>query len=185
MPMDTRDLIITHALATIEANGVAGFSTRAVCALAGVTAPTLYHHFGSADGLLSAAVSRGFDLFLARKTTRAPIDDPAIDLLDGWDDYVAFARERPHLYAAMTARILSGADISAAALARQHLVEKLTALETRNALMAQVSTAADLLWSTAHAAALLCVSGAGPPDPAVLAALRKTAAGVLRTPPTL
>lgn len=183
--MDTRDLIIMHALAVIETSGVAGFSTRTICALAGVTAPTLYHHFGSADGLLSAAVTRGFEQFLARKTSRPQIDDPAADLLDGWDDYVAFARERPHLYAAMTARMLSGGDIPAAALARQHLVAKLTALEARNALTAEVSTAADLLWSTAHAAALLHVTGAGPPDPAVLAALRKTAASVLRTPPTL
>lgn len=183
--MDTRETIITHALATIEANGVAGFSTRAVCALAGVTAPTLYHHFGSADGLLSAAVSRGFDQFLARKTARPAIDDLAHDLLDGWDDYVAFAQERPQLYAAMTARMLSGADIPAAALARQHLVAKLMALEARDALSVEVTTAADLLWSTAHAGALLCVAGAGPPDPAVLAALRRTAASVLRTPPTL
>lgn len=182
--MDTRDLILTHALAALEANGIAGFSTRAVCALAGVTAPTLYHHFGSADGLLSAAVARGFEQFLARKTSRAAIDDPAADLLDGWDDYVAFAQERPHLYAAMTARMLSGADIPAATLSRQHLEAKLAALAARNALATEVSTAADLLWSTAHAAALLHVAGTGPPDQAVLAALRKTAASVLRNPPT-
>ena len=181
--MDTRDLIIMHALATLEAHGLAGFSTRAVCTLAGVTAPTLYHHFGSADGLLSAAVSQGFDQFLARKTSRPPVDDPAADLLDGWDDYVAFAQERPHLYAAMTARILSGANIPAAALARQHLAAKLSALKAQGALMTDVATAADLLWSTSHAAALLCVAGAGPPNPAVLAALRKTAASVLRISP--
>lgn len=181
--MDTRDLIISHALATLEAHGIAGFSTRAVCTLAGVTAPTLYHHFGSADGLLSAAVGQGFDEFLARKTSRPPVDDPAADLLDGWDDYVAFARERPHLYAAMTARMLSGADIPAAALARQHLVAKLAALDARNALSVPVATAADLLWSTSHAAALLCVAGTGPPDPAALASLRNTAASVLRTSP--
>jgi AcrR family transcriptional regulator len=181
--MDTRDLILTHALATIEAHGLAGFSTRAVCTLAGVTAPTLYHHFGSADGLLSAAVSQGFDQFLARKTARPPLDDPAADLLDGWDDYVAFAQERPQLYAAMMARILSGAEIPAAALARQHLVAKLSALESRSALAMEVAAAANLVWSTAHAAALLCVAGTGPPDPLVLAALRKTAASVLRSPP--
>lgn len=181
--MDTRNLIIIHALATLEADGISGFSTRAVCSLAGVTAPTLYHHFGSADGLLSAAVSRGFDQFLARKTSRPPVDDAAADLLDGWDDYVAFARERPHLYAAMTARLLSGADIPAAALARQHLVAKLHVLDAEGALTTDVGTAADLLWSTSHAAALLYVAGTGPPSAAVLATLRRTAASVLGTPP--
>lgn len=181
--MDTRNLIVTHALATLEAQGLAGFSTRAVCALAGVTAPTLYHHFGSADGLLSAAVSQGFEQFLARKTSGLQLGDPASDLLDGWDDYVAFARERPHLYATMTARLMSGAEIPAAGLARNHLVAKLSALEAQGALATDVTTAADLLWSTSHAAALLFVAGTGPPNPAVLAALRSTAASVLGTPP--
>lgn len=177
--MDTRDSLVRHALAIIEDDGVAGFSTRAVCVRAGVTAPTLYHHFGSADGLLSAAVARGFDEFLARKVARATKDDPADDLLDGWDDYVAFARERPRLYAAMTVRHLSGGNIPAAAEARRHLVYKLEALAARNRLTIPVGAAADLVWSTAHAAALLHVSGADPPDAAVIAALRQSAAGVL------
>jgi AcrR family transcriptional regulator len=177
--MDTRESLLAHALALLERDGIAAFSTRNVCNLAQVTAPTLYHHFGSADGLLSAAVTRGFEEFLARKTARNPRDDAAADLLDGWDDYVAFARERPRLYAAMTARLLSGADIPAATEARQHLIAKLEALEAAHSLALPVAAAAEILWSTAHAASLLHVAGTGPPDAAAIQALRRTAASVL------
>jgi AcrR family transcriptional regulator len=177
--MNTRESLLFQALAVIERDGVAKFSTRAVCILAGVTAPTLYHHFGSADGLLSAAVTRGYDEFLARKVARKPKVDPADDLLDGWDDYVAFAKERPRLYAAMTARFLSGGDIPAAAAATQVLTAKLDALALKGRLIMPTKAATDLVWSTAHAAALLYVSGADPPDAAVVAALRLSAASVL------
>ncbi len=54
--MDTRETLVAAALKILEREGAAQFSTRAVCSIAKVTAPTLYHHFGSADGLLSAAV---------------------------------------------------------------------------------------------------------------------------------
>jgi AcrR family transcriptional regulator len=177
--MDTRDSLLFHALALLEREGVSAFSTRNVCSLAQVTAPTLYHHFGNADGLLSAAVLRGFEEFLARKTARPPHRDRATDLLDGWDDYVAFARERPRLYAAMTARYLSGADIPAATEARQHLTAKLQALEAESSLALPVAAAVEIVWSTAHAAALLHVAGTGPPDAAAILALRRTAASVL------
>ena len=177
--MDTRDSLLAHALTILERDGVAAFSTRHVCTLAQVTAPTLYHHFGSADGLLSAAVMRGFEDFLARKTARTGTGDPEADLLDGWDDYVAFALERPRLYAAMTARLLSGAHIPAAAEARRHLIARLEALERSKSLALPVSAAAEIVWSTAHAAALLHVAGTGPPNAAAILALRRTAAGVL------
>ena len=76
----------------------------------------------------NAAVTRGYHEFLARKTALTTSGDPVQDLMEGWDDYVAFARERPRLYAAMTARLLSGAHIPAAEQARlvQLLVERVT-----------------------------------------------------------
>ena len=63
--MHARATLLASALEVLEHRGEAGFSTRAVCAMAGVTAPTLYHHFGSADGLLSAAITEAFAQFRA------------------------------------------------------------------------------------------------------------------------
>jgi AcrR family transcriptional regulator len=180
--MTSRETLTAHALAVIEAHGLAGFSTRLVCDRAGVTAPTLYHHFGTADGLISAAVLSGFEAFLARKVARPVANDPASDLMAGWDDYVAFARARPRLYAAMTARVLSGGTIPAADAAREHLVTKLRGLEADGRLSVAAGAAADLVWASAHAAALLHVSNPDP-DPGAISALRQAAESVLAPDP--
>lgn len=83
------------ALKVLENEGEAQFSTPAVCVLAHVTAPTLYHHYGSADGLLSAAMTAAFAQFLASKKAAVQSSDPITALREGWDDYVRFAAARP------------------------------------------------------------------------------------------
>jgi AcrR family transcriptional regulator len=50
--MDTHDALLAAALKVLEEDGEARFSTRNVCALANVTAPTFYYHYGSADKLV-------------------------------------------------------------------------------------------------------------------------------------
>ena len=65
--MDTRNTILAAALNVLEEEGEAGYSTRRVQAIANVTAPTVYHHFGNADGLLSAAIAETFRQFLESK----------------------------------------------------------------------------------------------------------------------
>jgi AcrR family transcriptional regulator len=178
--MDARNRLVTAALALIE-HGEGAFSTRAACEAAGVTAPTLYHHFSDADGLVSAAIELGFEQFHARKLALRPPADATRALLAGWDDYVDFAAERPRLYAAMTARILQGARIPAAARSREHLLVRLAALDAAGRLALPVAAAADVVWSSAHAAALLTVA-AHPkmPRPAAIKALRQTARSVLK-----
>jgi len=158
--MDAKARLVNAALALIEVQGIAGFSTRIACKRARVTAPTLYHHFKDADGLISAAVTLGFEQFLERKKAQAVTRDPLADLLNGWDDYVAFARDRPRLYEAMTARVLQGGKIAAAQDSRRHLEAKLARLAEVRDLAMSTHSLADLLWASAHAAALLYVAAA-------------------------
>src|SRR5215468_7240085 len=120
--MDTRAALLTAALKVLEEEGEAQFSTRAVCALANVTAPTLYHHYGCADGLLSAVMAEAFSQFLdSKKAVKST--EPVTALREGWDDYVRFAAARPRLYAAMMSRVLQGAQIPAAHEAFTLLIE--------------------------------------------------------------
>jgi AcrR family transcriptional regulator len=112
--VDTRETLVAAALKILEREGAAQFSTRAVCSIANVTAPTLYHHFGSADGLLSAAAAEAFKQFLETKRLAKQSSDPVIALRQGWDNYVSFAAERPRLYAATIGRLLLGGTIPAA-----------------------------------------------------------------------
>lgn len=177
--MDTRKTLLAAALKVLEQEGQAQFSTRAVCALANVTAPTLYHHFGSADGLLSAAIAEAFQQFLARKKAAIRSSDPVTALGEGWDDYVRFAAERPRLYAAMMARLLQGADIPAAGQAHAMLVERIAAIAAQGRLAMPAEAAVQVAWASANSAALLYVTAAMQgtarprrPDPDIVARLR-------------
>ncbi|HZV08329.1 MAG TPA: TetR/AcrR family transcriptional regulator, partial [Novosphingobium sp.] len=156
--MDTRETLLNAALKVLEEDGEAQFSTRRICAIAKVTAPTLYHHYGSADGLLSAAIAEAFAQFLASKQTAVQSADPVIALREGWNDYVRFAAARPRLYAAMMSRVLGGADIPAAAQAFALLIERVGAIAATGRLAPGVAEAADLIWASANAASLLHVT---------------------------
>src|ERR1700761_6034871 len=174
--MDTRAALVASALNVLEHQGEAGFSTRAVCALTGVTAPTLYHHFGSADGLLNAAITEAFAQFLASKKAEVFSADPVAALRQGWDNYVRFAAERPRLYAAMLVRVLQGATIPAADAARALLMERIAAIAADGHLAMEPQAAADLIWASAHAASTLYLMPEGrQPDSIVIETLRDRA----------
>jgi AcrR family transcriptional regulator len=184
--MDTRGTLVAAALKVLEQDGEAQFSTRAVCAIAKVTAPTLYHHFGSADGLLSAAMTEAFGQFLARKKAAVQSSDPETALRQGWDDYVRFAAERPRLYAAMMSRLLNGNYIPAAEVGFALLRERIAALAAAGRLALGAEIAADLAWASANAAAQLHVTAAmrdgRKPDATVIDRLRDQALQIIITP---
>ena len=156
--MDTRDTLLNAALKILEEEGEAQFSTRRICAIANVTAPTLYHHYGSADGLLSAAIAEGFAQFLKSKKAAVQSADPVKALREGWNDYVRFAAARPRLYAAMMSRVLDGAEIPAAEEAFALLIVRIAAIAAEGRLASTVEAAADLIWASANAASLLHVT---------------------------
>ena len=173
--MSTRDTILAAALTVLE-GGIGNFSTRAVCAIANVTAPTLYHHFGSADGLLSAAMSEVFTQFLNSKHAAIQSSDPETALGEGWDDYVGFASARPRLYAAAMGRLLEGARIDAVEQGNAELRTMVEAVRDDGKLALPVDAAVDIVLASANAASLLFVTaltrGAPPPQPETVAALR-------------
>jgi AcrR family transcriptional regulator len=177
--MDTPTILLHAALKVLEEDGEALFSTRRICAIANVTAPTLYHHYGSADGLLSAAIAEAFAQFLESKKAATRSADPVTALREGWDDYVRFAEARPRLYAAMMSRVLDGADIPAAEQAFALLIERITAIGIKGQLAPPVEAAADLMWASANAASLLHVTArlrkTAPPSPVALERIREDA----------
>lgn len=180
--MSTVDSLVTAALEVLEREGESQFSTRAVCSLAKVTAPTLYHHFENADALLSAAIALAFEQFLTSKRKAIQSHDPVIALGEGWDNYVRFAAERPKLYSAMMSRVLLGAEIPAAKQAHEILIERIKAIAAEGKLAMEVETAAQVIWASANGAALLCVTASSSgrrsellPDPMVIAGLRDSA----------
>lgn len=184
--MNTHDVLLAAALKVLEEEGEARFSTRAVLAIAKVTAPTLYHHFGNIDGLLSAAMAHAFSQFLASKQAAVHSADPVVAVRQGWDDYVRFAAARPRLYAAMMARVLNGGRIPAAEQAFELLLARIRAIAAAGRLAIEVPAAADQVWASANAASLLHVTthvrDAAPPDAAVIDSLRERALQAILIP---
>jgi AcrR family transcriptional regulator len=184
--MSTRETLVAAALKVLGQEGEEQFSTRAVCAIANVTAPTLYHHFGNADGLLSAAIAEAFAQFLESKKVATRSPDLETALRQGWDDYVRFAAARPRLYAAMMSRVLKGGHIPAAERGFAQLMDRIAAIATEGRLAVAAETAADLAWASANAASLLHVTAqlrkTATPDPAVINGIRDQAMRVILTP---
>jgi TetR/AcrR family transcriptional regulator len=68
------DRILATALNLFAVKGYDATSVREICEAAGITKPTLYHFFGSKDGVLQALVQTGFGQY--RAMVNAAMDTP-------------------------------------------------------------------------------------------------------------
>lgn len=103
-----RDRLLLAGAELLEEAKGAEVSTRAICDRAGVQAPTLYHHFGSKQGLLDAVITHGFKDFLADRGGESATGDPIEDIRNGWDLHVRFGLENPNFYTLIYGRALPG-----------------------------------------------------------------------------
>jgi len=101
---DTRARILAAADRLLAEGGRDAVTTRAVCAAAGVQAPTLYRQFGDMEDLLDQVASAAFERYLAVKSELSQTDDPVADLRAGWDAHIAFGLEHPAHYLLMYGR---------------------------------------------------------------------------------
>lgn len=62
---NSADRILTTALDLFATKGYDATAVREICEAAGITKPTLYHFFGSKDGVLQALVRTGFQQYRA------------------------------------------------------------------------------------------------------------------------
>jgi AcrR family transcriptional regulator len=116
-----RDRLLSAAAQLLE-TGDRSFSTRAVCDLAGVKAPTLYHHFGNKQGLIDAVLQHGFTQYVGSPTMSA---DPVQDIRDGWDKHVEFGLAHPAFYALLYGDVQPGRPCAVTSPATDMLLELL------------------------------------------------------------
>lgn len=109
----TRDRLLCAAADLIAASPGETVPLRAICDAAGVRLPTLYHFFGSKEGLLDAVVEHGFGQYLSAKRARESSGDPIQDIRDGWDAHVEFGIANPGFYALMYGQVTPGRRPSA------------------------------------------------------------------------
>jgi AcrR family transcriptional regulator len=96
-----RERILQAAMELVAASEGNTVSTRQITERAGVTAPTLYHHFGDKDGLMEAVVARGFEEFIRSEGSIERTDAPIEDVKRLWDVHVQFGVTHAQLYLLM------------------------------------------------------------------------------------
>ncbi len=183
---DLRAALIAAAEADLAERGVEAFSLRQVAKRAGVSHAAPAHHFGDADGLLTALAVEGFHRFLsaqaAREATAAP--DPRSQLAAAGLGYIDFALASPALF-----RLLFGSnrpdfvnpDLAAASSAAYaHLEAQVTAAGGSFADIAAVWSLAHGLADLIAAGRLTSLQGLSPPerDTALAALLARAFPGV-------
>ncbi|GAA1486222.1 TetR/AcrR family transcriptional regulator [Brachybacterium fresconis] len=166
--------MIAAAADLIAASPGEEFSLRAVCDAVGVKMPTLYHFFGSKQGLIDAVIEHGFDLYLGEKASMESSGDPIQDIRAGWDAHVAFGLTNPGFYTLMYGNVRPG--YSPAAQSRPS--------EILRGLTARAADQGRLIVPSEQAAAHILVSNIGvtlrqlilaAPDPALSQAVREGA----------
>jgi AcrR family transcriptional regulator len=157
--MTVRTRILEAASGLLAQSAEADASTRAICDAAGITAPTLYHHFGDKEGLLAAVVDFGWAAFLETKRTVAAVvhEHVADDVRAGWDNHLEFARENPNFYKLMWSPAVA-ASSAAFREAYQMLHERLEIGAARGQLRMSAEMAARMVMAAATGAALSLIS---------------------------
>jgi AcrR family transcriptional regulator len=157
--MTVRARILEATAGLLAESADADASTRAICDAAGVTAPTLYHHFGDKEGLLAAVVDFGWATFLETKRAVAEVihDHVADDVRAGWDNHLEYARQNPSFYQLMWSPAVASSS-RAAGEAYQMLYDRLALSASRGQLTMSAETAARMVLAATTGAALSLIS---------------------------
>lgn len=170
--MDTRRSIIEVTAQLLQAAPAGDVSTRDICQAAGITAPTLYHHFGDKNGLYDAVAVFGFESYLTEKRAVSKSKDPVKNLVKAWDAHVGFGVNNPALYTLMYGSPRAAVGSPAAAEAREIIVRLLDAVARVGRLRVDIELAVSAVEAACVGATLQAIREGY--DPTVSAQLRDT-----------
>jgi AcrR family transcriptional regulator len=178
----TRRAILDAAGELLASGGEAGLSIREVCSRAGVTPPTVYHHFGDKAALVDRVVEECFTEFDRAAAKRTPPADPVEALRWAADGYLRYGVEHPTHYRLMFQQ--RPARPSAAGLASYDRLRRLiAAIAAAGRLVPPVEDATAAFWCTVHGVTSLVIAGFLEPDAASVALVRDAMIAQLTRPP--
>ncbi|MFM2390645.1 MAG: hypothetical protein RLZZ437_2200 [Pseudomonadota bacterium] len=157
---DLRAALLRAAEAELTERGIEAFSLRAVAKRAGVSHAAPAHHFGDANGLLTALAAEGFRQFRAMQSAREAQADktPRAQMVAAGLGYVDFASARPALF-----RLMHSSDRPSFAAPELGNVASEAYMHLHDGVLAVSPTAdqADVsaTWAMAHGLADLMASG--------------------------
>lgn len=167
-----------HLLATV---GESGLSIREVCARAGVTAPTIYHHFGDKAALVARVVEDCFADFGNAFAHRAAPADPVEALRWAFDRYVEYGLRHPIHY-----RLMFGTRPSrpspAGLASYDGLRRRVMAIANAGRLRAPLEQATAAFWASVHGVTSLLITEFWSPENPAIALVRDAMVDQLTTP---
>jgi AcrR family transcriptional regulator len=107
---ELRQRVVDVAVATLVAEGVAGFTTRKVASGADTSLPAVYELFGDKAGLVRAVHAEGFRLLHERLGTASTPADPRAALVTTVEALRDFVRRNPVLAEVMFSRPFADFD---------------------------------------------------------------------------
>jgi AcrR family transcriptional regulator len=141
-------------------------SIREICLRAGVTAPTIYHHFGDKQSLVDRVVDECFTEF-DRSLTRHRLPADAVESLRaGFDRYVAYGLRHPNHYRLIFQHPPSR-PTAAGVASYANLRSAVARIAELGRLRTTVDEGAFAFWSTAHGITALLINGFEPPGDVV------------------
>jgi len=155
----TRRAILAAAEALLARGGEAGLSIRELCARAGVTPPTVYHHFGDKGALVDRLVDACFAEFDRTFTRRRPPADPVEALRWGFDRYVEYGLAHPAHYRLMFHRSTPRRPTPAAVASYDRLRRRVAAIAAAGRLVPPLEDATAAFWSAVHGVTSLLIAG--------------------------
>jgi AcrR family transcriptional regulator len=178
----TRRAILDAAEDLLAAGGEDGLAIRELCARAGVTPPTIYHHFGDKQALVERVVDDCFAEFDAALARRAAPADPVEALRWAFDRYVEYGLAHPTHYRLMFQR--AAARRSSAGLASYDRLRRMVrAVADAGRLLPPVEAATRACWCTAHGVTSLLVGGYFNAGDAAVALVRDGLIAQITPPP--
>jgi AcrR family transcriptional regulator len=177
----TRRSILGAAEALLASRGEEGLSIREVCLRAGVTPPTIYHHFGDKAALVDRVVDDCFSEFDRSYEDRTPPGDPVERLRWAFDRYVEYGCAHPTHYRLMFLRS-QGRPTPAGLASYDRLRRMVRAIDEAVRLLAPVEDATAAFWSSVHGVTSLAIAGFLSPQAKAIALVRESMIAQLTRP---
>lgn len=153
-----KDALLESAMRLLAAHGRNGATTRAICAEVGVGAPTLYHHYGSLNGLHQAAIRQAFTAVSCFRP-RVVGSDPLQSVRDSWNMLMKFAQEHPRMCRLVIQQTINHETLPGVSTIYDSIVSDLNELYQEGAMVIVPTTAAYMFWAGAIGAAALLAHG--------------------------
>ena len=180
----TRRTILAAAEALLAAGGEDGLSIRELCARAGVTPPTIYHHFGDKRALVDRVIDDCFAEFDATLARRTPPADPVEALRSAFDRYVEYGLAHPTHYRVMFQRTAPRKSSAPGLASYDKLRRVVAAVAAAGRLVPPVEVATLACWCASHGVTSLLVGAYFTPDDPAVALVRDSLIAQITTPPS-